>query len=90
MGDGLGAVYGFIASSEDTGKGKKDGQSLDITPVGRRITVVVDDKTVICDQEIPGITAGARDSDEVAPGPLLLQGDHGPVEFRNHLPTPAS
>ena len=88
--DGLGAVYGFIAPSEDAGKSENEWQSLDITLVGRRITVVVNGKTVICDQEIPGITGGALDSDEAAPGPLLLQGDHGPVEFRNLILTPAS
>jgi hypothetical protein len=87
--DGLGAVYGFIAPSEDAGKGPNEWQSLDITLVGRRITVMVNDKTVICDQEIPGITGGALDSDEGAPGPLLLQGDHGAVEFRNLILTPA-
>ncbi len=88
--DGLGAVYGFIAPTEDAGKGPNEWQSLDITLVGRRITVLVNGKTVICDQEIPGITGGALDSDEAAPGPLLLQGDHGPVEFRNLILTPAS
>ena len=87
--DGLGAVYGFIAPSEDAGKGPNEWQSLDITLLGRRITVVLNDKTVICDQDIPGITGGALDSDEGAPGPLLLQGDHGPVEFRNIILTPA-
>ena len=40
-------------------------------------------KTIICNQEIPGITGAALDSKEGTPGPLLLQGDHGPVEFRN-------
>ncbi|MDR6841167.1 hypothetical protein J2W94_001452 [Pseudoxanthomonas sacheonensis] len=50
---------------------------------------MVNDETVICDQEIPGITGGALDSDEGAPGALLLQGDHGAVEFRNLLLTPA-
>lgn len=87
--DGLGAVYGFIAPSEYAGKGPNEWQSLDITLIGRRITVMVNDKTVICDQEIPGITGGALDSEEGAPGPLLLQGDHGAVEFRNLLLTPA-
>ena len=31
----------------------------------------------------PGITGGALDSDEAAPGPLMLQGDHGPIDYRN-------
>ena len=47
------------------------------------VTVVANGKRVVCDQEIPGITGGAIDSNEGEPGPLLLQGDHGPVEFRN-------
>ena len=33
--------------------------------------------------EIPGITGAALDSNEGTPGPLLLQGDHGPIEYRN-------
>jgi len=41
------------------------------------------------EQNIPGITGGAMDSDEGAPGPIMMQGDHGPVEYRNIVLTPA-
>ena len=41
------------------------------------------------DQIIPGITGGALDSKEGEPGPIMLQGDHGPVEYRNIIITPA-
>ncbi|MBL6842670.1 MAG: DUF1080 domain-containing protein, partial [Verrucomicrobiae bacterium] len=41
-------------------------------------------------QVIPGITGGALDSDEGKPGPILIQGDHGVVEFRKLVITPAS
>ena len=58
-------------------------QSYDITLVGRRVTVVANGRTVISDRDIPGITGGALDSNEGAPGPILFQGDHGPIEFRN-------
>jgi hypothetical protein len=51
--------------------------------VGRRITVVVNGKTVIADQIVPGITGSAIDSDEAAPGPIMLQGEERRVEFRN-------
>jgi len=44
---------------------------------------------VICNQIIPGITGGALDSREGEPGPIYLQGDHGPIEFRNITITPA-
>jgi hypothetical protein len=45
--------------------------------------------TIVDDQEIPGITGGALDSEEGAPGPIMLQGDHGPIEFRNLNLAPA-
>ena len=53
------------------------------------MTVALNDRTVICEQEIPGVTGGALDSDEGAPGPLMLQGDHGPIDYRNIILTPA-
>jgi hypothetical protein len=58
-------------------------QTIDATLIGRRVTVAVNGIETIHDAEIPGITGGALDSDEGAPGPLLLQGDHGPVSYRN-------
>ena len=57
--------------------------ALDVELVGRRVTVVLNGTTIIDGQEIPGITGGALDSDEGAPGPIMLQGDHGAIEFRN-------
>ena len=53
------------------------------------MTVVLNGKTTINDKEIPGITGGALHSREGEPGPLLLQGDHGKISFRNILLTPA-
>lgn len=85
----LGAVYGFISPSENASRRAGEWQSFDITLVGRMVTVVLNDKRIICNQEIPGITGAALDSDEGKPGPLLLQGDHGPVEFRNIVLSPA-
>jgi 3-keto-disaccharide hydrolase len=85
----LGAIYGFISPSENASRKAGEWQSYDITLVGRMVTVVLNDKTLICNQAIPGITGAALDSDEGKPGPLLLQGDHGPIEFRNIVLTPA-
>jgi hypothetical protein len=82
-------VYGFISPSEIAAKPAGQWQTYDITLVGRMLTVVANGKTVICNQEIPGITGGALDSNEGAPGPLYLQGDHGPIEYRNIVITPA-
>ncbi len=87
--DMVGGVYGFIAPSEIAAKKPGEWQTFDITLVGRMITVVLNGKMVICNREIPGITGGALDSDEGEPGPLLLQGDHGPIEYRNIILRPA-
>ena len=79
-----GAVHGFLIPSEDAGRADSSWQSLDITLVGRRITIAVNGKTVIADQIIPGITGSAFDADEAAPGPIMLQGEEfGIVEFKN-------
>ena len=83
------AIYGFIEPNMMAARRAGEWQAYDITLVGRRVTVVANGHTVIHDQVIPGITGGALDSDEGAPGPILLQGDHGPVEFRNITITPA-
>ncbi|MHA4846246.1 3-keto-disaccharide hydrolase [Flavitalea antarctica] len=83
------AVYGFIVPSEMAAKPAGEWQYFDITLNGRMINVVANGKTVICNQTIPGITGGALDSNEGEPGPIMIQGDHGPVEYRNIVITPA-
>ena len=85
----LGGLYGFIAPSESVAKAAGEWQSMEATLVGRMLTLTLNGTMVICNREIPGITGGALDSAEAEPGPLLLQGDHGPVEFRNIVITPA-
>jgi hypothetical protein len=85
----LGGVYGFLTPSEMAAKPAGEWQTYDITLIGRMVTVIANGRTVIFEQEIPGITGGALDSNEGAPGPLMLQGDHGPIEYRNITVTPA-
>jgi hypothetical protein len=85
----LGGVYGFIAPSQNVARAAGEWQTMDVTLVGRMITYELNGATVICNREIPGITGGALDSAEAEPGPLLLQGDHGPVDYRNIVVTPA-
>ena len=85
----IGGVYGFLTPNEAAKKPAGAWQTYDITLVGRRVTVVLNGRAIIVDQLIPGPTGGALDSDEAAPGPILLQGDHGPIEYRNLVLTPA-
>ena len=49
---------------------------------GARFEVKLNGKTVVKDV-VDGITGGALSPWEGEPGPLMLQGDHGKVRFRN-------
>jgi hypothetical protein len=85
-----GGVYGFLAPTPEQPRVPDTWQTFDITLIGRKVTVILNGKTVIDNQEIPGITGGAVDSHEASPGPIYFQGsEKGHVAFRNILITPA-
>lgn len=85
----IGGIYGHLTPSSNAAKQAGEWQTYDIELVGRKITVHLNGERVIDRATIPGITGGALDSNEGAPGPIYLQGDHGPVEFRKLTLTPA-
>ncbi|MGK0495421.1 MAG: hypothetical protein ACJAU2_001811 [Maribacter sp.] len=78
----FGGVYGLLTPNQMAAKGAGEWQTYDITLIGRKVTIVANGKTIISEQNIPGMTGGALDNDEAAPGPIMIQGDHGPVAFR--------
>lgn len=84
----FGGVYGFLTPSEMATLGPNQWNTYEITLRGRMVTIVANGKTIISNQEIPGITGGALDSKEAEPGPIYLQGDHTGVEFRKIVVTP--
>ena len=79
---GSGAIYGFIEPTTNSIHRHDEWNRAEITFIGRFVTVVLNEVTIIDNVEIPGITGGALDSAEGEPGPILVQGDHGPVTFR--------
>jgi len=83
------AIYGFLQPNKMMAKDPGQWQSYDITLVGRTVTVVANGRKVISDAIIPGITGGAINSKEGEPGPVFIQGDHGPIDYRNIVITPA-
>jgi hypothetical protein len=85
----MGAVYGWLKPLVDAAKKPGEWQALDITLVGRKVTVIFNGQTIIDNETIPGITGGALDSDEAAPGPIMLQGDHTKILYRKVEITPA-
>ncbi len=84
-----GGVYGFLTPNQLATNGPGEWNTYEITLRGRLVTIVANGKTIISEQEIPGITGGALDSNEGEPGPIYLQGDHTGVEFRKLVITPA-
>jgi len=84
----FGGVYGFLTPSEIATLGPNTWNTYEITLRGRMVTIVANGKTIINNQEIPGITGGALNSKEGEPGPIYLQGDHTGVEFRKLVLTP--
>jgi hypothetical protein len=63
---------------------RPDWQTYDITLIGRWVTVVFNGVTTVDNQEIPGVTGGALDSNEAEPGPIYFQGDHrGGIRYQN-------
>lgn len=86
---GMGSVYGFLTPKTNATKKAGEWQKYEITLIGRQLTVALNGQTLIDRQEIPGVTGGALDSDEGAPGPIMFQGDHGKIWIRNVALTPA-
>ena len=86
---GMGGIYGQVTPLANPSRPAGEWQTFDITLVGRRLTVALNGVTIHDNAEIPGTTGGALDSREGDPGPIMLQGDHGPIRYRNLRLTPA-
>lgn len=86
----FGGIYGLLSPNENAAKKAGEWQTYEITLIGRRVTIVANGKTIIANQNIDGMTGGALDNNEAEPGPIMIQGDHGPVEFKQIAITPLS
>jgi hypothetical protein len=85
---GMGGIYGQVTPLANPALPAGEWQTFDITLIGRRLTVLLNGVTIHDNAEIPGTTGGALDSREGEPGPIMLQGDHGPIRYRNLRITP--
>jgi hypothetical protein len=84
----MGGLYSRITPSEAAEKPAGEWQKMDITLYKRFLTVKLNGKIIIDNQPVKGVTGGALTSDQFSPGPILLQGDHGKVSYRNIVLTP--
>jgi hypothetical protein len=82
------AIYAWTPPLVNASKPAGEWQMMDAILVGNRVTVTLNGQKVHDNAEIQAITGGALDADELAPGPIVLQGDHAKVWFRKVTVTP--
>ena len=85
---GNGAIYGFLTPRVNASRPAGEWQRVEATFIANRVTVTLNGVRILEDEEVPGITRGALDGREEEPGPIMLQGDHGPVQYRKVVVTP--
>lgn len=80
---GNGAIYNQTPVSQFASKKAGEWQTVEATIQGNKITVILNGVKVHDQVESTSPTGGELDGDVNAPGPILLQGDHGSISFRN-------
>jgi hypothetical protein len=82
------AIYGRTAPAKLASKAPGEWQAMEAILVGNRVTVTLNGVRVHDNAVIGGVTGGTLDNDELAPGPLMIQGDHGRIWIRKIVVTP--
>ena len=82
------AIYGWKAPAVNASKPVGEWQDVEAIVVGNRVTVTHNGQRVHDNAVLEAITGGALDADEMAPGPIMIQGDHTKVWFRKITVTP--
>ncbi len=85
----MAAYYGRVVPKVAAEKKPGEWQHVSVTLYKRHMTVVLNGITIIEDAPVVGVTGGAIDADEFAPGPIYLQGDHSDADFKNMILRPA-
>ena len=80
---GNGSIYGMITPAKIASKPAGEWNNVEVTLVGNNVTVVLNGVKIVDNQAIDGVTGGALDDKVDEPGPIMVQGDHSPVAYRN-------
>jgi len=78
-----GALYNQKRPDVEATKPAGEWQIMDVTLKGMVLDVTLNGKKIHSGVTIAGPTGGQLGNDNPPKGPLMLQGDHGPVKFRN-------
>ncbi|HNQ22618.1 MAG TPA: DUF1080 domain-containing protein [Phycisphaerae bacterium] len=98
----MGGIYSVKAPAGNVSKAPGEWQTLDVefraprfdaagkkTESAKFLKVTLNGKVIQENVEVPGPTGGQLPEGEKATGPLMLQGDHGVVAYRNITIEPA-
>ncbi len=80
---GNGAVYSISPAAKLVTRPPGQWQSVEAALKGDRVTVILNGETIHDNLLVNKATGGELDKNLDLPGPFMLQGDHGPVAFRN-------
>lgn len=78
-----GALYNQKSCDVEASKPAGEWQTMDVTLKGMVLNATLNGKKIHTDVLIKGPTGGELNTGDLLRGPLMLQGDHGPVMFRN-------
>jgi len=92
----MGGIYGAAAPKNPKYKAPGEWQTFEIhfqaprfdaggakTAPAKFLKIILNGVTIQENVEMKGVTGGSLDSKEKAKGPLMFQGNHGPVAYRN-------
>ncbi|RME94407.1 MAG: DUF1080 domain-containing protein, partial [Verrucomicrobia bacterium] len=80
---GNGSIYNHTTASKFVSKKPGEWQTAEVTMIGHRVTVILNGEKIIDNALVDRPTGGELDRNVNAPGPIMLQGDHGSIAFRN-------
>ena len=80
---GNGAIYNVKAPSVFASRRAGQWQQAEVQIVGQKISVILNGVKIHDQVDCPSGTGSQLDDNIDQPGPILLQGDHGSVGFRN-------
>lgn len=78
-----GAIYSVRPASRMVSRPVGEWQEVEATMAGRKITVTLNGVKIHDGVEVTRATGGQLDDRVGEPGPIMVQGDHGAVAFRN-------
>jgi hypothetical protein len=82
------SVYGWHKPLVNASKPVGEWQTMEATVVANKVTVVLNGQKVQDNVTLEAVTGGALDANEAEPGPVMIQGDHEKVTYRNITVTP--